>query len=59
MQLMCHVVTAVCLLCRALWSQLNTQQLLTVEEGALRSWTIADAAVQVGRVLLLANAFER
>eukprot|EP00882_Tetradesmus_deserticola_P025636 GHRQ01028174.1.p1 GENE.GHRQ01028174.1~~GHRQ01028174.1.p1 ORF type:complete len:248 (+),score=49.95 GHRQ01028174.1:24-746(+) len=32
---------------RVLWSQHNTGQLLTVEEGALRTWSMADAAVQV------------
>uniref|UniRef100_A0A383VHU4 EIPR1-like beta-propeller domain-containing protein n=1 Tax=Tetradesmus obliquus TaxID=3088 RepID=A0A383VHU4_TETOB len=31
---------------RVLWSQHNTGQLLTVEEGALRTWSVGDAAVQ-------------
>jgi hypothetical protein len=36
-----------------LWSQHNTGQLLTVEEGALRSWSVADAAVQVGLIVVI------
>jgi hypothetical protein len=36
-----------------LWSQHNTGQLLTVEEGALRNWSAADAAVQVGLIVVI------
>lgn len=39
-----------CRRCRVLWSQHNTGQLLTVEEGALRTWSVGDAAVQVQAV---------
>jgi hypothetical protein len=41
------VIRCCCGTCRVLWSQHNTGQLLTVEEGALRMWSVADAAVQV------------
>jgi hypothetical protein len=40
-----------------LWSQHNTGQLLTVEEGALRTWTVADAAVQVKLIVVASLLF--